>query len=129
MDWHIGLYMAVLLAYIGYPLYLLMSPVQESRVRVLAIGLVVYGLAGLFWPGGVSDYLQLAAGFSLVAGMVILFRAPMSGWPWMLAMAYSLAVLGSASVQQPVWTLVAALVFGVGFERTLVRPLRQVTHG
>lgn len=129
MDWEMGLYMAVVLAYIGYPLYLLMGPVQESHVRVFAIGLVVYGLAGLFWPGAVSDYLQLISGASLVGGLAILLRAPLRGWPWLLAMAYCLAVLGSPNVEQPIWTLIAALIFGIGFEYAFLRPLRKPAHG
>lgn len=120
INWQLVLYMAVALAYIGYPLYLLMGPAHAQRVRVLALGLVAYGLAGVFWPGGADDIVLLLAGASVAIGLGLLFQANPERWPWLLAMAYSLTVLGSSSVTDPVWTFIAALVFVVGFERALL---------
>lgn len=120
-NWQLWIYMAVALAYIGYPLFLLMGPAHAHRVRVLALGLVAYGLAGLFWPGGVGDLLLLLAGASVALGLALLFQVSAQGWPWLIAMAYSLSVMGSNSVADPVWVFIAALVFVVGFERTILQ--------
>ena len=77
MDWRLLLYMAVVLAYIGYPLYLLMGPARAGQRRTLALGLVAYGLVGVFWPGGAADYLLLIAGASVAVGLAFMFGVPL----------------------------------------------------
>lgn len=121
MDWRLCLYMAVALAYIGYPLYMLMGPTHSGQTRVLSLGLLAYGLVGIFWPGGAADAVLLVAGASVAAGLGLMFRVPLRSTPWLLALGYSLSVLGSATVSEPGWTFVAALVFVIAFERTVVR--------
>jgi len=121
MDWRIWLYMAVALAYIGYPLYMLMGPTHSGHTRVLSLGLLSYGLVGLFWPGGAADAVLLLAGASVAAGLGLMFQVPVRQVPWLLALGYSASVLGSTNVTEPGWTFVAALLFVVAFERTVVR--------
>jgi hypothetical protein len=128
MDWRLWLYLIVLLAYIGYPLYLLMGPPHEGARRTLALQLLAYGVAGLFWPGGLPDYLLVLAGGSASGGLALMFRAPLARWPWLVVMAYSLSVLASHSVVNPVWTLLAGLIFVVCFERALLHHRGDIHH-
>jgi hypothetical protein len=121
MDWRLLLYMAVVLAYIGYPLYLVMGPARAGQRRTLALGLVAYGLVGVFWPGGAADYLLLIAGASVAVGLAFMFGVPLRSTPWLVALGYSLSVLGSASVTDPIWVFVASLIFVIAFERTVIR--------
>lgn len=121
MEWRLWLYMAVALAYVGYPLYLLMGPAHSGNLRVLSLGLLTYGLVGLFWPGGAADALLLFAGMSVAAGLGLMFQVPLRQTPWLIALGYSASVLGSTTVTEPAWTFVAALIFVIAFERTVVR--------
>ena len=118
MDWRIVLYMALALAYLGFPLYLLMGPAHAGSKRVLALGLLVYGLAGLFWPGLENGFVLFLSGGSAIAGLALLFRAAPGQLPWMLVMAYCLAVMASPEVSEPGFVLAAAIVFTAGLERT-----------
>lgn len=129
MTWHIWLYLAVLLGYLAYPLYLLMGPPHEGARRTLGLQLLAYGLAGLFWPGALPDYLVIIAGASASAGLALLFRRPPSRLPWLIVMAYALGVLGSHTIMNPLWTLLAALIFVAAFERALLREEPGVSHG
>jgi len=38
-----------------------------------------------------------------------------------VALGYSLSVLGSASVTDPIWVFIASLIFVIAFERTVIR--------
>lgn len=119
MDWELYFYMALALAYIGYPLYLLMGPPHAGSRRVLSLGLVSYGLAGLFWPGLDNGVMLFLCGGMAVAGLGLLFRVQGDRAPWLLAMAYCLAVLGAEGAGQPGFVLAAAIVFVVALERAL----------
>jgi len=123
MDWTLIFYMALALAYIGYPLYLLMVPPHAGSRRVLSLGLLSYGLAGLFWPGLENGVVLFLCGATAVAGMALLFRVPASRMPWLLTMAYCLAVLGASGAGEPGFVLAAAILFVVGLERALRNPV------
>jgi len=119
MDWRTLFYMGLALAYIGYPLYLLMGPPHAGHRRVLTVGLIAYGLAGLFWPGLENSVVHFLCGGMVVAGLAMVMSVPLNRTPWLLLMAYCLAILSSPEVVEPGFTMLAAIVFAGSLERAL----------
>jgi hypothetical protein len=57
----------------------------------------------------------------VAVGLAFMFGVPLRSTPWLVALGYSLSVLGSASVTDPIWVFVASLIFVIAFERTVIR--------
>ena len=101
MDWRTLFYLGLALAYIGYPLYLLMGPAHAGQRKVLSLGLLAYGLAGLFWPGMENSFVHFLCGGMVVSGLAMMIAIPVNRAPWLLLMAYCLAIMSSPEVVEP----------------------------
>lgn len=140
MDLRTLLYLLIGLAYVAYPLYYLTSQPSARRTRVLGLGLMVYGLLLLLWPGPAeTSVLQIGPGTAvsltpwntirlwltvpaigmMVTGFAVYLTLGAAQFPWILALAYGGIVLAWPEAMDSLVVLAAALLVVVSFERCL----------
>jgi len=144
MDLRGVFYVLIALIYIGYPLYYLMTQPNEGKTRVMGLGLMAYGLIGLFWSEAGGMTMVCIGALMAVLGFGVYFRIVEECFLWLLFMGYALIMMAWPETVDPIFKFAGALVLAIGFEHcmSIVRarasreaeeedemPLGQLHHG
>lgn len=110
MDWRTAIYMLLALLYAGYPLYLITSKQDIRKTRVLALGLVMYGLLGSFWHDLHTVPVTIVASMMIATGFGLYMDVLAEKLLWILALGYAIMLLTWPVPLDPVADLIAAFV-------------------
>jgi hypothetical protein len=127
MDWRTALYVLIGLLYVGYPLFYITSKRDVGKTRVLAMGLVLYGLLGTFWHDMHTVPVAVVSSMMIAFGLGLYLRVVSECFLWLLAIGYSILLLTWPTYLDPLIDLAAAFLVVVGFDRCIAAARRKQT--